>query len=78
MDKAEDTVFKAVETYIEENNIADNATNKGVAVESDYPQDDTKTVLDRDVKWSLVGKRMAFYLLWVIFIDFLSEISLIF
>ena len=40
MDKAEDTVFKAVETYIEENNIVinvvDNATNEGVIAASDY------------------------------------------
>ena len=64
-------VLKAVETYIEENNIVDNATNKGVMAGSDNNIDvDTKAVLDQDVKWSLDGKRMKIYLLWVIYIDF--------
>ena len=64
-------MLKAVETYIEENNIVDNDTNEGVMAGSDNNIDvDTKTVLDQDVKWSLDGKKINIFLLWVIYIDF--------
>ena len=36
MIKVEDSVFKALETYIEVINVVDNATNEGVIAASDY------------------------------------------
>ena len=61
MIKGEDSVFKALETYIEIINVGDNATNEGVITASDnLLHIDTKTVLDQDVKRSFVGKRVKF------------------